>query len=400
MVIFTSDTATTMGSYSAMNVTGVVNASLDAFYDGSLCYNFSNLEDDYVKSLVSYTPGDAFFHSVFLPIVLVVGVLDNALFIYVVLRIPRMRTVTNCYLVGLSVADIIFLVFAIGSKIWAYAQSPLYADDSPLGLSGCQLNQFMVNTSYFVSLCFITLVSWERYNGVCRPHRRRDTKLRVAANVFLSTLISCLLSASLLVSFSQEELRCFIWPTTPTFSTWPEKRMACLSNFAWADCYSYATQTVPFFLSLFGNTLLYYKIIRGLDQSIKRTQSNHRKAKDSTRNQVAIMLVINGVALFALLAPFEFMSIFNLVANVRGAVYIIPLEARQGLAYFARVASYFNSIINPIIYTVLSSRYREAFQIALLPAACRPRPKGSDNATPGSTGRSGTMTTRAHESKM
>ncbi|XP_038054907.1 neuropeptides capa receptor-like [Patiria miniata] len=349
-----------------------------------------------------YSQIDIFFLTVFLPIVMVVGVLDNAAFIYVVLRIPRMHTVTNCYLVGLSVADIIFLVFAIGSRLWCYVRSPIVGDDNPLGLAGCRLNQFMVNTSYFASLFFITLVSWERFNGVCRPHKRRDSKLMVLASVVLSTTVSGILAASLLVSYGVESYDCITWPSSPKYTDWPDRRMFCGVAFPWADKFTYATQTVPFFVSLIANTFLYYRIIHGLDQSIRRTQqSNHRKSRDSsTRNQVARMLVINGVALFALLAPFEIMSLFSLIAMFREGEFILDLDVRQVVVYIARVLSYLNSIVNPIIYTVFSSRYREAFQIAFLPAKCRPRPKSSENSQPGSTGRSGTMTTRAQESRI
>ena len=144
---------------------GLTNPPPTAGSDQFPCDVHYNISNEYIAD-ITYTQGDTLYLTIFLPLVLLIGVLDNTAFIYVVLRIQRMRTVTNCYLVGLSLADIVFLLFAIGSKIWSYANSPLFGDDIPLGLPGCQVVLFMMNTSYFVSLCFITLVSWEPWNRV------------------------------------------------------------------------------------------------------------------------------------------------------------------------------------------------------------------------------------------
>ena len=348
--------------------------------------NFTSPEDIVENS---YSDGQVAFVTVILPIVMALGVLNNSAFIYVVARVPRMRTVTNCYLVGLAIADILFLVFAIGSKIWCYIYSPIYTDDTPLGLSGCLLTQFIINMSYFATLCFITLVSWERYNGVCRPHRKRDTKLTVFTLVVISTLVSSLISASLLMSFSKVYIECIIWPDRYPYNEWPRVRYLFYPMYEWSERYSYGVQTIPFFCSLVTNAIFYHQIIRGLDKSMNRSHhSNHRihTRDSSTRNQIARMLVINGVALFALLAPFEIMSLFHLVGMLRGDQFLLPQEVRIYLVAVARVTSYFNAIVNPVIYTALSSTYRESFRISFFPAQCRPSQRQRiENSVRGST---------------
>ena len=316
-----------------------------------------------------------------------------------------MRTVTNCYLVGLAVADILFMLFAIGSKIWCYVHSPIYPDDTPLGLSGCLLTQFIINMSYFSTLCFITLVSWERYNGVCRPHRKRDTKLKVFTLMVISTLVSSLISASLLMSFSKTYVECIVWPDRYPYNEWPKERHLFFPLFEWSDMYSYGAQTIPFFGSLIINAMFYHQIIKGLDRSMNRSHhENHRiHARDSsTRNQIARMLVINGVALFAFLAPFEIMSLFHLVGLLRDLKFILPQEVRVCLVAVARVTSYFNAVVNPVIYTALSSTYRDSFRIVFLPAQCRSHQRQRiENSIRGSTVtvQCG-ITSRIHESRM
>ncbi|XP_038055107.1 somatostatin receptor type 5-like [Patiria miniata] len=374
--------------------------------DDEACDDYQNNTSEEAVEGITYSEGQAVLVSVFLPIIMTLGIVNNIAFIYVVIRVPRMRTVTNCYLVGLAVADILFLVFAIGSRVWSYANSPIHRDDTPLGLSGFLLTQFVINTSYFTTLCFITLVSWERYNGVCRPHRKRDTKLRVFKLMAVSFLGSSLMSATLLLSLTKVYVVCITWPDRPTYIDWPRQRYHYFPVYDWVDKYSYGAQTIPFFISLIINVIFYHRIIKGLDKSMHRrhTHPNHRCSggDTSTRNQIARMLVINGIALFALLAPFEIMSLFQLIGMFRGFTFLLTLEVRGHLVEVARIFSYFNAVVNPVIYTALSSRYRESFKITFMPAQCRPHQRQRiENSVHGSTVtvQCG-VTSKVHESRM
>ena len=89
------------------------------------------------------------------------------------------------------------------------------------------------------------------------------------------------------------------------------------------------------------------------------------------------MLVVNGVAFFVLLAPFELGSLFQLIASLRGGenyIYLIRNgTARSYLMLLARIMSYSNAAINPLIYTAMCRRYRDAFKQAFIPAGCKNR---------------------------
>lgn len=50
-------------------------------------------------------------------IVFIVGLIGNSFVIAVVLRSPRMRTVTNFFIVNLAVADILVIVFLFAGHI-------------------------------------------------------------------------------------------------------------------------------------------------------------------------------------------------------------------------------------------------------------------------------------------
>ena len=108
-----------------------------------------------------------------LPAITILGVVLNSAFLYVIFRVEQMRTITNRYLANLAVADILFLVSAIGPKLLQYATSPFQLDDSHLGPFGCVAVYFLIDTAYFSSLCFITLTSLDKFVALCRPLKNR-----------------------------------------------------------------------------------------------------------------------------------------------------------------------------------------------------------------------------------
>lgn len=349
--------------------------STNYVFEEDLCADFEIIvvQNASEADTFTYNTGVTLFTTICLPVLLIIGILGNAAFIYVVFRAPRMKTITNCYLVCLSIADSLFLVSAIGSKLWMYIKSPLTPDDGPLGAPGCILVNFVSSTTYIVSLIFITLVSLERFWGVCRPHRKRDSNRKVFIIISISTALSAILSATFMPSFAAVSVECFIWPEMEPYNTWPNMRIFCEPIKKWHDLYTNGSQTIPFFISLVVNVILYDRIIRGLHKSMKSTQAkmSARKERDArTRNQVAKMLVINGVVFFVCLAPFELMSLFYMIAEIRRE-HLAPTELIIIMLYISRAMSYLNSAINPIIYTALSVRYREAFKHVFIPDRCK-----------------------------
>ncbi len=327
-----------------------------------------------------YSRGETFMITVLLPVILVFGVIGNVLFIYVAIRIPHMRTVTNRYLVSLSVADVIFLLAAIGQKIWKFAQTPVRGDDSPLGQFGCVWVYFLSDVAYFASLMFVTLVSIDRYVAVCRPQERHSLiKGKSYEIVTLCWVFSAVLAASLTPGNLNLFIYCLTWPAQKPYASWPDTIQFCLplENFHWISSFATGLQTIPFFITLVLNIYLYVAIIRGLDQCIRRMSQHgvQKNADTGMRNQIAKMLVVNGVVFFCFLFPFEIYSLFGMVAISRtqdkSPTYLIRNEdVRSYILLLSQLLSYINSAVNPIIYTVMCRRYKQAFKEALLPASC------------------------------
>lgn len=391
--------------------------SYDSIEDASINYSRPTIEEgectvntSYNMTIIDaevyiYPGGQLFLVTILLPVVFVIGIISNAAFIYVALRIKHMRTVTNKYLVNLAVSDIIFLTAAIGDKLWKFNNSPLMGDDAPLGSFGCVWVYFLSDMAYFASLIFVTIVSLDRYFAVCRPQDRKNViKGRSTEITVASWILSFIIAGALIPSNSNFTMYCMLWPDIEPFVNWPNAVGFCLPEHAWVGDFATGVQTLPFFFTLVLNSYLYIAIVRGLDQCIKRmSQHGVAKSKDSgMRRQIARMLVVNGVTFFCLLAPFELGSLFQLIASLRGqedyAFLITNNTVRSYLMLTARTLSYINSAINPLIYTAMCRRYLEAFKQAFLPASWRNKLNQDMNLT--ETRRVSALPTQTEESKL
>ncbi|XP_022079559.1 kappa-type opioid receptor-like [Acanthaster planci] len=309
--------------------------------------------------LLSYSPAARTTITVFLPILLIFGILNNIAFLIVVFRVRGMKTVTNACLANLAIADIIFLVTAIGQRLYTYCKSPIYADAAPIGLVGCELGNLTKSTTYLAALCSVTLVSMERYEGVCHPQRSHNrTGTKTYRWLLLASWLGALtVSATFIPSYLKYETVCLIWPEE--FSHWPGTWSTCNPVERWWTIYTHVAQTIPFIVAFFINVALYVNIVRGLNASVRRARLTSLKDKNARlRNQIAWMLIVNGLVFFVLLGPYEILSLVKAVT---------PMGTTAVLEEIFKCLSYTNSAINPVIYISMSSRYRAAFGVVFLP---------------------------------
>ncbi|XP_071950303.1 neuromedin-U receptor 2-like [Antedon mediterranea] len=328
---------------------------------------FLNVSEHELESY-QYSKVDRVFLSLVFPILLFVGLVSNAAFIYVVIHVAYMRTITNYYLVALSIADIFFLLFTVGDKMFRYHLSPLVGTyDSVYGSFGCAFATFFWSMTYFASIGFVTLVSFERYCAVCRPTQvfsgKVTAKQRARNLIIVNTLFSAFLALTFVPGNIEYLLLCYLWPET--ISDMPDSTGVCLPihpNFLF---YTYGVQTLPFFVAFVFNVFLYARILNELKKRERNIERSDNALVDSTkrRNQITMMLIVNGILFFILLAPFEIISIVWMFTDmfVQHQDNITNQPFTLLLADIARSLSYLNSAINVLVYTALSPRYTKAF---------------------------------------
>ncbi len=305
---------------------------------------------------------DKLIITILIPIFVVVGVLANLAFTFTVARISRMRTVTNYYLVNLSIADILFMLIMLGSYIRTYLQSPFRNNVPYTSEYGCWAKIYPMYLSYFASVLIITLVALERYFTICMPvkHRLISGKKRSIKLIIICWVLSFILAALTTPRYGQLKQKCIIWPDEEEFQHFPTTYRTCyfLSE-AWALTSEFV-QLIIFTLALIVSCFTYYKLMRALRKSrpLSWTGKSIRGERDKQlRKQVARLLMINGTVFFLCQFPARAINMDKVVRVINGNLqpYFATLFAiANGLLLL-------NSAINPFIYGLSSRFYRVAF---------------------------------------
>ncbi|XP_061102249.1 thyrotropin-releasing hormone receptor-like [Conger conger] len=291
------------------------------------------------------------------------GIVGNVMVVLVVLTTRHMRTPTNCYLVSLAVADLIVLVAAglpnVSDSLtgtWVY------------GHAGCLGITYFQYLGINVSSCSITAFTIERYIAICHPMRAQTVctvsrAKRIIAGVWAFTCVYSLL-----------------WFFLVDIQVNADQRVQCGYKVS-RDLYLpiYLIDFAIFYvLPLLLAIVLYALIARILYQgpvpqpassrghattTLRRSckepseggakAGRHRSAL-SSRKQVTKMLAVV-VVLFALLwMPYRTLVLVN---SFMATPY---LDA--WFLLFCRTCIYANSAINPIVYNLMSQRFRTAFR--------------------------------------
>lgn len=113
--------------------------------------------------------------------------------VIVVTRTRSMKTPTNCYLVSLSIADLIVLIASVPNEIIAYY---LIGDKWIWGAIGCGLFIFLQYLGINASSLSITAFTIERYIAICHPMRAQKVctvhrAKRIIMGVWIFAFIYC-----------------------------------------------------------------------------------------------------------------------------------------------------------------------------------------------------------------
>ncbi|XP_075383831.1 thyrotropin-releasing hormone receptor-like [Tenrec ecaudatus] len=309
------------------------------------------------------------------PLVCTVGVAGNGMVILVVVRSRHMVTPTNCYLVSLAAADLLVLLAAgvpavaevVARRVWVF------------GHAGCLGITYLQYVGINASTGSITAFTVERYLAICRPLRAQALctvarAKRIAALVWLGTGAYCVLWLFLV-----------------------DTREAAYADGVQVQC-DYRVSRSLYLPVYFLDFALFYALPLGLAALLytliaralfvgplppgdpgrsgsvhqggppgqARFSSRARKGALNSRKQVTKMLAVV-LVLFALLwLPYRTLVVVN--------SFLSPPYLNLGFLLFCRLCIYLNSAINPIVYTLMSQRFREAFHRLFRCRLARPRP--------------------------
>ncbi|XP_071302929.1 thyrotropin-releasing hormone receptor-like [Agelaius tricolor] len=295
-----------------------------------------------------------------------VGIAGNAMVVLVVLRTKHMVTPTNCYLVSLAVADLIVLLAAGLPNISEVVASWVY------GYAGCLCITYLQYLGINISAWSIAAFTVERYIAICHAIKAQllctvSRARRIIASLWLFTSLYCLMWFFLVDT------------TQVTFSDGAQ--VICgyrVSRSLYMPIY-FLDFAVFYVIPLGLATVLYGLIARilfvsplpGAPQQQQQQQPRSflgsvpqgsslrlscrgTRGALSSRRQVTKMLAVV-VALFAVLwLPYRTLVVVN--------SFVDPPYLNTWFLLFCRLCIYLNSAINPIIYNLMSQKFRAAFR--------------------------------------
>ncbi|XP_076334640.1 thyrotropin-releasing hormone receptor-like [Tachypleus tridentatus] len=294
--------------------------------------------------------------TIFQGIIFVVGIIGNIMVVIVVTKTRSMHTPTNCYLVSLSLADLMVLVASVPNEVLSYY---LLGDEWIWGRVGCAIFIFLQYLGINASSLSITAFTVERYIAICHPMKAQMicTVNRAKKIIIGVWVVAC--------SYCSPWL--FLTKTVPIFYKGHKNMETCtfaLSREHYLG-YFFADLVLFYVFPLLLSCVLYGLIARILftsDLNKGFGSRNHSDTasdwkKNSNRVQVVKMVAVV-VAVFATLwMPYRVLLVYNSLSKER--------YMELWFLMFCKTMIFINSAINPILYNAMSVKFRRAFKRVL-----------------------------------
>ena len=331
-----------------------------------------NLTDSNAASEWALSDMDQYLLRFIVPLMGALGIVGNAAFLFMIIRLKTMRTSLSAYLANLAVADIMFLIVYNGWVAAPVTQKIVesYPVDSKFG---CAIWPVIIFLWYVLSVGLMTIITMERYYAVCKPmeHMKVVSKSRTIKTLVALWVGAIMLSLLTIPRFARPTRYCFIWPDTDDFDNLPAQALRCqtLSRFSTAFVDSLAL--IMFIFPLIANCVLYMKIIKVLGKRPQQTtnstaiHSNEAvlRRPHSVRNQVTRTLIVNGIIFFICQLPYR-VYVTDEFLNAAVGIKLFAMKYENNIEGIGVALLLINSVINPYLYVFSCRHYRQGMKKA------------------------------------
>ena len=276
------------------------------------------------------------FVSIYLSMVISVGICGNTLVCFVYGITKELHTSINMLIINLAVADIlqsfnmIFMIISVNYGKWV------------LGDAACQLNGFMSIGFIITSLLNLFLISVNRYLKVCQPGKKDLFSKKVAKYaIIVSWIYPALLAIAPVIGWSKYSYR-------------PGKLMCVLKfnhDFAYTITMCMSALAIPFG----GICLSYYKIVKTIRKSGKRVSKTNTSVISSTRSRESRIAIMLGIVIVSFIIFYLPSSSANFYEMAQGPEYDLPVP----FDLFSVLLAMLNHANNPIIYGFMNKNFRK-----------------------------------------
>ncbi|XP_015250249.1 PREDICTED: neuromedin-U receptor 1-like [Cyprinodon variegatus] len=315
---------------------------------------------------------------VFLPVCLIylliflIGVVGNVLTCTVISRNKVMWTPTNYYLFSLAISDLLVLLLGMPLELYELWQNYPFL----LGKGGCYFKTFLFEMVCLASILNVTALSIERYIAVVHPLRAKYVVTRTHAKKVILTVWGISVLCAVPNTSLHGIITLQIHSTGPSGNInleIPDSAICTLVKSRWMYNLTIQLTTFVFFiLPMITISVLYMLIGLQLkrEKMRQRLEANSGFGSDSfcnirtqqqkaRRRQVTKMLFVLVVVFGICWAPFHTDRLmWSFISDWTDSHH----EIFEYVHIISGVFFYLSSAVNPILYNLMSTRFREMFK--------------------------------------
>ncbi|CAG7725864.1 unnamed protein product, partial [Allacma fusca] len=293
-------------------------------------------------------------------LILLIGLIGNVSTCVVIAKNSYMHTATNYYLFSLAVSDLLLLISGLPQEMYLIWIKGPYI----FGEAFCLIRGLAAETSANATVLTITSFTVERYVAICHP--LRSHKLSQLSRVI--TIILLIWVFALV----------FALPQAAQFGVTDEvdDNGRVLIEGAWCSIkrhfipYAFQISICVFFvIPMTMITVLYVLIGLKLRRSPGSNRNNReitvepRNTNRHSQSHVIRMLIAVVVAFFICWAPFHIQRLMAIYSEFLGLAESDSLSTLYKIInYVSGILYYVSTCINPILYHIMSNKFRQAFK--------------------------------------
>ncbi|XP_068632899.1 pyrokinin-1 receptor-like isoform X2 [Battus philenor] len=298
-------------------------------------------------------------------VIFVAGILGNLSTCFVIARNRSMHTATNFYLFSLAVSDLILLVCGLPLESYRLWNPYTY----PLGEVFCIALGLASETSANATVLTITAFTVERYIAICRPFMSHTMSKLSRAIRFIIAIWICALCTAVpqamqfgIVTYEENGQNM----SACTVKGHGVHQVFVISSFV----FFVAPMSVITVLYVFiGVKLRTSRVLHPTKKlsvnGTTRFSANMRYRHGTSQRRVIRMLVAVALSFFICWAPFHVQRLLAIYGksmdHPSDTFFLVYLV----LTYLSGVLYFLSTAINPILYNIMSNKFRNAFKMTL-----------------------------------
>ncbi|XP_053211725.1 neuropeptide SIFamide receptor-like [Panonychus citri] len=339
-----------------------LESDTSASTDDSVNFNEFNPE-----KWLRYSSSVSLLYCLAYTIVFILGIVGNSAVVAVVFRSPRMRTVTNYFIVNLALADILVLLFCLPPTLIGHLFIPWI-----LGLFMCKAVSYLQGVAVSASINTLVAVSVDRFLAICYPLKCQMSRKCARRMIIIIWLFSLAVAFPWALYFT-------LHPIPNTHS----EMMFCVES--WPDEYSeriyfltanlFLCYLIPLTVITCCYIAIWLKVWRrhipgetGMKTG-KNINTQMELVMQRSKLKVAKMMIVV-VVIFVI----SWLPLYIIFARFKlgGVLEDNSLEEKifMTMAPIAQWLGASNSCINPILYAFFHKKYRKGFAAIVKSRKC------------------------------